>query len=377
MQDGAQTMARKRRPQGAGSVRQLTSGRWQARYRQHDHTLKSAPVTFDTKLDASAWLADYVEGAVIADHKRPDTTLAEYATVWLASRELKPRTRAHYRDLLDDLIEPSLGAVRLSRVSPDKVRAWYGRIDATHPTLRAHAYGLLRTIMATALADELVAANPCRIRGAGSSRTKHQTTVATLPELEVIVAAMPERYRPMVLLAAWCGLRFGELTELRRGDIDALGRVLRVRRGVSRAGGQVFIGDPKSDAGRRDVSIPPHLMPALTAHLSKHVGAEPGALLFPGRNGGSMAPSSLYRVWYPARAAAGRSDLRFHDLRHTGGTLAAATGATLADLMARLGHSTPVAAMVYQHAAAGRDRDIADALSGFAVGNVVPLKRRA
>jgi integrase len=370
-------MARKRRPQGAGSVRQLASGRWQARYRQHDHTLTSAPVTFDTKLDASAWLADYVQGAVVADHKRPDPTLADYATSWLASRDLKPRTRAHYRDLLDDHIVATLGGLRLTRVSPDKVRAWYGGIDSSHPTLRAHSYGLLRTIMATALADELVTANPCRIRGAGSSKTKHQTTVATLPELEVIVAAMPVRYRPMVLLAAWCGLRFGELAELRRGDVDTKGRLLRVSRGVSRANGEVFIGDPKSDAGRRDVSIPPHLMTALTAHLDKQVGAEPGALLFPARHGGSMAPSSLYKVWYPARAAAGRPDLRFHDLRHTGGTLAAATGATLADLMARLGHSTPAAAMVYQHAAAGRDRDIADALSGFAVGNVVPLKRRA
>ena len=142
--------------------------------------------------------------------------------------------------------------------------------------------------MATALADELVTANPCRIRGAGSSKTKHQTTVATLPELEVIVAAMPVRYRPMVLLAAWCGLRFGELAELRRGDVDTKGRLLRVSRGVSRAGGQVFIGDPKSDAGRRDVSIPPHLMTALTAHLDKQVGAEPGALLFPARHGGRL-----------------------------------------------------------------------------------------
>jgi len=369
--------SRKRRPQGAGSVRQLPSGRWQARYRQHDHTLKSAPITFDTKLDASAWLADYVEGAVIADHRRPDPTLAEYATTWLASRELKPRTRAHYRYLLDDHIEPTLGTLRLTRLSPDKVRAWYGRLDPSHPTLRAHTYGLLRTIMATALADELVTANPCRIRGAGSSKTKHQTTIATLPELEVMVAAMPERYRSMVLLAAWCGLRFGELAELRRGDVDVEGRLLRISRGVARAGGKVIIGDPKSDAGRRTVSIPPHLMPTLEAHLSKHVGSAPGALVFPARHGGSMAPTSLYRVWYRARAAAGRPDLRFHDLRHTGGTLAAATGATLADLMARLGHSTPAAAMVYQHAVAGRDRDIADALSGFAVGNVVPLKRRA
>jgi len=370
-------MARKRRPQGAGSVRQLASGRWQARYRQHDHTMKSAPITFDTKLDASAWLADYVEGAVIADHKRPDPTLGDYASTWLDSRELKPRTRAHYRDLLDDQIIPTLGMLRLTRLSPDKVRTWYAHLDSTHPTLRAHAYALLRTIYTTAVADELVTANPCRIRGAGSAKKRHQTKIATLPELEVIVAAMPERYRPMVLLAAWCGLRFGELAELRRGDVDVKGRLLRVSRGVARANGEVFIGDPKSDAGRRPVSIPPHLMAALEAHLSKHVGADPGALLFPARNGGSMAPSSLYRVWYPARAAAGRSDLRFHDLRHTGGTLAAATGATLADLMARLGHSTPAAAMVYQHAVEGRDRDIADALSGFAVGNVVPLKRRA
>jgi integrase len=370
---------RKRRPRGSGRVRQLPSGRWQARYADHDGTLQPAPVTFDTKLDAAAWLADYVEGAVVASHKRSDPTLREYADGWLEGRELKPRTRALYRELLDALILPTLGPLRLSRLSPDKVRAWHGRLDASTPTRRAHAYGLLRTICTTAVADEVggLAANPCRIRGAGSARTKHETTVATLPELETIVAAMPPRYRLMVLFAAWCGLRFGELAELRRSDVDLDARLVNVRRGVTRADGEVFIGTPKSDAGRRPVSIPPHLMPLVDDHLTEHVGAGARALLFPARHGGSMAPSSLYRVWYPAREAAGRPDLRFHDLRHTGGTLAAATGATLADLMARLGHSTPAAAMVYQHSVEGRDRAIADAMSGFVDGNVIPLRRRA
>jgi integrase len=78
-----------------------------------------------------------------------------------------------------------------------------------------------------------------------------------------------------------------------------------------------------------------------------------------------MSPNSLYWHYYPARQAAGRPDLRFHDLRHTGAVLAASTGATLAELMARLGHSTPSAAMKYQHAAADRDRVIADALSAL------------
>jgi integrase len=371
-------MARRkqRRTQGSGRVRQLPSGRWQARYIDGAGNLRPAPVTFDTKLDAAAWLADYVEGVALAPQRQNDPTLTAYAETWLAGRELKPRTRAHYVELLDDLILPRLGDLRMSRLSPTKVREWYGKLDPSTPTMRAHAYGLLRTIMGTAVSDDLVPANPCRIRGAGSTKTRHQTKVASLPELEVIVDMMPARYRLMVLLAAWCGLRFGELAELRRGDVDLPAELLRVQRGVTRADGEVYIGDPKSHAGTRAVSIPPHLMPMVTAHLEAHVGADPGALLFPARHGGNLAPSTLYKVWYPAREKAGRPDLRFHDLRHTGATLAAATGATLADLMARLGHSTPAAALRYQHAAADRDKAIAAALSDFAQAKVVPLRKR-
>ncbi|MDQ1628778.1 MAG: hypothetical protein QOI54_2522 [Actinomycetota bacterium] len=367
--------SRRRRRQGSGSVRQLPSRRWQARYRLEDGTLCSAPLTFDTKLDAAAWLADYAEGVVEVPTPRDDPTLATYAAGWLAGRDLKPRTRAHYRDLLDDLILPGLGKLKMSRVSPVKVRGWYAALDASTPTLRAHAYGLLRTIMATAVADDVIAANPCRIRGAGTAKTRHQTRVATLPELETIASTMPERYRLMVLLAAWCGLRFGELAELRRSDVDLEAAKVHVLRGVTRVDGQVFVGDPKSAAGTRPVSIPPHLLPWVEMHLAEHVATGSDALLFPARHGGHLAPSTLYKAWYPARAAAGRPDLRFHDLRHTGATLAAATGATLAELMARMGHSTPAAAMRYQHAAADRDAAIADALSSFALANMPPLRQ--
>jgi integrase len=89
--------------------------------------------------------------------------------------------------------------------------------------------------------------------------------------------------------------------------------------------------------------------------------------VFPAADGVShIAPSTLYRVYYPARKAAGRPDLRWHDLRHTGAVLAAQTGATLAELMSRLGHSTPQAALRYQHTAKGRDTEIAAALSRMA-----------
>ena len=179
---------------------------------------------------------------------------------------------------------------------------------------------------------------------------------------------MPERHRTMTLIAAWCGLRFGELAELRRRDVDLTAGVLRIRRGVVRAAGEVIVGTPKSAAGIRDVAIPPHLIPAVEAHLAEHAAPGRDGLLFPAANGGHLAPSTLYRSFYAARSEAGRADLRWHDLRHTGAVLAASTGATLAELMARLGHSTVGAALRYQHAAEGRDHAIARALSALANG---------
>jgi integrase len=372
--------ATRKREAGSGALRKLPSGRWQARFRGPDGVMRPAPVTFDTKLDAAAWLrgqGDDVQTGTWAPADKGvatgSTILKDYAETWLASRELKPRTRLLYRGLLDALILPDLGDARLERISPTTLRNWYATLDPATPTRRAHAYSLLRSIYTTAVSDDLVPANPCRIRGAGTSKRSGNTKVATLGELEVITASMPERYRPMVLLAAWCGLRFGELAELRRRDVDLDTRTVRVERAVTSRNGQVFVGNPKSHAGKRTVSLPPHLVPVLDPLLA---GTDPGpdALLFPAHHGGHLAPTTLHPHWAKARTAAGRPDLRFHDLRHTGATLAAATGATLADLMQRLGHSTSAAAMRYQHAAADRDRAIAEALSGFASAKVVPLR---
>ena len=177
---------------------------------------------------------------------------------------------------------------------------------------------------------------------------------------------MPDRLQLMVTLASWCALRFGETVELRRGDIDLSAEVIRIRRAAVRTKGGYTVTTPKSEASVRDVDIPPHIIPLIEAHLAKHVGVGRDSLLFPADNGGHLQPSTLQRHWYKARKAAGRDDLRWHDLRHSGAVLTAATGATLAELMARLGHSTPQAALRYQHVAQGRGREIAALLSKLA-----------
>jgi len=366
---------RKNRTSGTfGSVDKLATG-YRARYYGPDGRRYPAPTLFLSKQDARGWLA-LVQADIIrrawtppgTDKPKPKRqTLAAYAEQWLAHRDLKDRTREHYRKLLDKhIIESSLGTLPLASITADDVRAWHAQLDKNAPTLRAHCYGLLRTIMGTAVSDGKISVNPCVIRGAGTARRVHKIRPATLPELETITAAMPEPYRAMVLLASWCACRFGELTELRRKDIDLDEGVIRVRRAVVRVGNGFQVTTPKSEAGVRDVAIPPHLLPAIEGHLAKHVGPEKDALLFGAQHGGHLAPATLYRRFYSARAAAGRPDLRFQDLRHSGAVLAAATGATLAELMGRLGHSTPQAAMRYQHVAGGRDKQIAKLLSELA-----------
>lgn len=375
-----------------GAIRRLPSGRFQARYYGPTGERYTAPQTFHTRTDARVWLEDQrdlidrgrweppqaQEARHTADQAAATVPLfGDYAEQWLAGRDLRPRTRGDYRRILDRQLRPAFGQTPVDLITPATVRAWYATLDPGTPTMRAHTYALLRTILATAVDDELLPSNPCRVRGAGSARRARQVRPATLAELEAIVEHTPERFRAMVLLSSWCGLRFGEVTELRRRDVDVKAGTVRVDRAVTRAGGGYMVGPPKSDAGRRTVAIPPHLLPLVRDHLARHTGRGRDALLFGAPTGGHLAPSTVYGWYYPAREAAGRPDLRWHDLRHTGATLAAATGATLAELMARLGHSTPQAAMIYQHAAADRDAAIAAALSDLAAGDVVPLRRTA
>ena len=316
--------------------------------------------------------ADVSRGNWSATQATMAVCFSDYAEQWLVTRKVKGRSLADrtvvgYRDLLDRFIGPTFGHLPVHTITREQVDRWYDRTATDLPTSRAKAYSLLHAILASAVHDDYLIANPARIRGASQVDRAHQIRPATLAELATITAEMPPRYQLMVQLATWCALRFGELTELRRGDIDTKTAVIRVRRGVVCVRGRFIVKAPKSKAGMRDVAIPAALMPAVRAHLLEHTAPGPAGLLFPARHDPDqhLRQSSMARVFYRARAKAGRPDLRFHDLRHTGAVLAARSGATPAELMARLGHSTSSAAMRYQHAADDRDALIAERLSAL------------
>jgi len=129
------------------------------------------------------------------------------------------------------------------------------------------------------------------------------------------------------------------------------------------ARGPLVTGPTKSAAGNRDVTIPAFLLPEVVKHLEDFTAANPRALVFTGPKSAQLRRSNFTRAWSKATAAAGLEGFHFHDLRHTGNTLAGEAGATLRELMDRMGHASTRAALIYQHRTTQRDKIIADEIS--------------
>jgi integrase len=277
------------------------------------------------------------------------------------------RTRELYEGLLRNHIEPYLGDVVLSELSPARVRRWRKeRLDEVGQVTVAKAYRFLKAVLNTALLDDkLIKFNPCTIKGAGKEDSPERPT-ATIEQALAAADAIKPRYRLVVLLATFASLRFAEMVGLRRGDFDLEKSVVHVRRqAVQPDHGAIFEDDPKSEAGKRRVTVPTFLVPEIRAHLRTYVKPGDGAWVFLGSKGARPTRNNFHTIWDKARTAAGIPGLHLHDLRHTGNTLAAETGATLRELMDRMGHSSTRAALIYLHAREERGQTIASGIDSM------------
>jgi integrase len=356
-----------------GRVRMLPSKRYQARYPGPDGVDRPAPQTFATKADAEIWLVK-TEAEILGDQWiNPDdgkVPFGKYATAWVDERPgLRPRTVELYRYLLRRHLYPAFETRAIAEIREPHVRQWRKRLldDGVSAVTVAKAYRLLKAVLATAADDGIIRRNPCRIKGAGQEKSAERP-ILTVPQVFALAEAIEPRYRALVLVGALSSLRWGELCALRRTDIDLDARTIRVERSLTELpGGGFAFGPPKSEAGRRTVSFPDLVTPVLRWHLSCFTGAAEDHIVFTGPNGALLRRGNFRRrVWLKALSAAGVPSVHFHDLRHTGNNLTAAAGASLRELMARMGHSSTRAALIYQHSTDERQRQIADALGQLA-----------
>jgi len=370
-------MARKRR-ESFGSLRKLPSGRYQASYVGADGARYTAPSTFDNMTDARAWLSaqsvkihggEWLPPTIVA---RKSESFDTYARDWIERRRVKgqplrPRTREEYLRLLSGPLA-ALADSPMDKMTRDQIDRWHSdQSKAGALTQTSRAYALIKAVMADAVDRGVIAETPARVRGGASPTTGRKVLPPTETELAALHEAMVPTYRALVTVAASGGLRYGELTELRRKDITRRpsgAATLRIERAVVFVKEGPIVGPPKSSAGVRSVTLPNDASAELFAHLDQYVDSDPDALVFGDVDGEHMPMWKFAPHWRRARVAAGRADLGVHALRHYALTRFAATpGATLAAIMGRAGHSTVATAMNYQHAAADLDAELAQRMS--------------
>jgi integrase len=365
-------MAGKEGRRAWGWIRRLESRRWQASYVGPDLLRHYAPGTYGARMDAEHWLSGerrLIDQGIwtspkqrAARQKAKTLTLGEYADKWIEQRNIKPSTTIEYKRLMAGPLE-QLGRVELRNISAETVRSWFASLPDT-PRRNSHAYGLLHAVCATAVSpDELIAANPCVVKGVMNPPHRREPVILTVGELAAAADTIrPERLRCLVLISAWCGLRWGEVIELKRKDIGKGCEVIFVSRAATHRDKGCRVDMPKSGKARA-VVVPPHIREDLKEHLARHVDKGPDSLVFPALRYACHFNDSVFAKHFAK--AVGRDDVRIHDLRHFAGTQAARVG-SVTEVMDRLGHSTPRASLMYQGLASGRARELAAALSELA-----------
>jgi integrase len=319
---------------------------------------RAAKKSFRRRKDADVYRRQ-VEAAellgLVTDHRAGSEMFGVYAAAWLASRlvkgrPLEPTTVQGYRRLLKRNILPEFGTIPLRRITPDMVRSWHIDVTVTSGSDQAaKSYRLIRAILNTAVDDDLIGRSPCRIKGAGSEWPQERPLIGAATVFD-LASAIDPRLESLVLLAGFGALRTSEMLGLLRRDVDLFGRSVTVREPAHEVTGiGRVVSDPKSSAGARSVALPRIVVEHLAHHMSTWAQPGPDGVVFTALRGGPLSRATLSEAWAAAVIAVGAPEgLHVHDLRHHAATVVARMpGITTKELMARIGHASPRAALIY------------------------------
>jgi integrase len=345
------------------------SNRWRARY---PDPLRGGTTqierTFDTKGEAQDWLLDMQHSAktgTFIDPAASARTFGDVVDEWRGTwTDLEPKTKAGYESILNKHILPRFGKARISAVTPDRVQKLVNDLAATHaPNTTRRVYTVLRSVLALAQTRRYLAANAATgIKLPKKAPRNQQRLYLNAGQVRTLAEAMPGRYRVATYVAAYCGLRAGELWALRRRDVDLLHGELHVRQALKDISSKsqalkasekgLLFGPTKTHAARK-LSLPEPIKDLLTEHLSGPLpdGVGPDALIFTTSSGTPVRHGNFYRRVFkptikgdnkrkkrPPALPAELHGLRWHDLRHTCAALSLEVQPNLAMVQARLGH---------------------------------------
>ena len=349
--------------------------RWRARYRSPDGLIRSK--SFATKVDAQRWLTDQLSRIDRSTWVAPEhghIAWGDYSEQLLAGRiHLAART-VETEGLCHKRAVEWIGDVLLARLTPELLRRMTSELSERYaPETVARTMRWVRLTLNQAVRDRRIVSSPAE--GVRLPRAR-QSEMRLLDGAEVahLAAALPERYRSLAIVAAYTGLRWGELAGLRVGDLDMLRRRLTVHSALIEASGQIpFLGPPKSKASGRTISLPGFVVETLARHLEANPPVD--EMVWTTERGGLLRRGTFGRIWRKAVANSVGSPCRFHDLRHTHAAWLIADGEHPKAIQTRLGHgSISVTMDRYGHLMDGLDDQIAAHLDARA-DSVAPPAR--
>lgn len=298
---------------------------------------------FPTKAAAERWERDTAVDLARGNYRDPDAgavTFGEWVDTWLATRgTLKRSSSRSEQGIVETHLRPAFGDMRVDAIGPTAVRTLISALTQQKaPKTVRNVHAVLYAVLKLAQAEGLRDDNPCV--GTRLPKNKRRKPRAFLhePEVERLIAATDEHYRPLVVVLVTTGLRWGEAAGLRCGRVDLLARTLRVEETVNEADGTLTYGDPKSEASVRTVSLPARAVDALLPLVASRSRDE---LVFTTRQGLPLRHRNFYyRQWARAVTAAGLADRKPtpHDLRHTHAAVLISRGVPLSAIKERLGH---------------------------------------
>jgi integrase len=342
--------------------------RWQARWR--DEAGQQQAKNFTQAADASRFLATVrveVPGGSFIDPRAGRVLFRDVAEGWRVAQVHRPTTAAQVETHLRRHVYPALGDRALGSIRPSEIQAWVRRLEQDlAPSTIGVVYSFVAGIFRSAVRDRLVATSPCVDIRLPRPESRRVEPLAT-QRVEALIAAMPERYRTLVVLAAGTGLRHGEALGLEVETVDFLRRTLGVRQQlVTMPGRPPYLAPPKTPSSHRTIPLPQIVVDALAAHLAVFPVVEvelldttvkpeprrrPARLVFTDATGLPIRRTRFSDIWRPAAAAAELGDgVTFHDLRHYYASLLIRHGESVKVVQKRLGHKSAVETLnTYSH----------------------------
>jgi integrase len=361
---------------------------WQARWR--DETGAQIKENYDRRADAERALAvvkvDILRGTYV-DPRGGREMFRTLGEQWRAAQVHRATTVAHVETHLRRHVYPTFGDRPIGSIRPSEVQAWVRGLEQDlAPSTIGVVYSFVAAIFRAAVRDRLIASSPCIEIRLPKPEPKRVEPLAT-ERVEALIAAMPERYQALVILAAGTGLRQGECLGLEAGAVNFLRRTLTIRQQlVAMPGRSPYIAAPKTESSYRTVPLPRVVADALAAHLASYPAARvelldttvkpdpvrrAASLVFTGAAGQPLRRTRFSDVWRPAATAAGLgSGVTFHDLRHYYASLLIRHGESVKVVQNRLGHKNAVETLnTYSHLwpdSEDRTREAVDAVLGRA-----------